>query len=144
MDSLIFFGWESSIIGFPCNFSSCHRAFIPNYKVDIFPVLKQEQKVYVFGSIRAEQFKRIDGTQGTALATIAHLIYVCESDEMPMNLITSASDPVLDDISEEALDATNFVMNDLNYVEFNAQICFEIKNNDKFSVFSIAPQHIKK
>lgn len=107
-------------------------------------MLKREQKVYVFGSIRAEQFKRIDGTQGTALATIAHLIYVCESDEMTINLISTALDPVVDDISEADVDVTNFVMNDLNYVEINAQICFEIKNNDKFSVFSIAPQHMKK
>lgn len=100
--------------------------------------------MYVFGSIRAEIFKRIDGTQGTALATIAHLIYVCESDKMPIDLIPSASDPVVDVMSEEALDAPNFVMNDLNYVEINAPICFHIQNKENFSVFSIASQHFKE
>lgn len=139
-----FCGSERFSIDFVCNFSSCHRAFIPNYKVENFPKLKQGQKVYVFGSIRAEKFKRIDGTEGTALATVANLIYVCESDEMPMNLKPSILDPVADVMDEEAIDAPNFVMNDLNYVEINAPICFHIQNKEKFSVFSMASQHFKE
>lgn len=107
-------------------------------------MLKQGQKVYVFGSIRVEKFKRIDGTQGTALATIARLIYICGNNELTMNLIPSVSDPVMDGLTEKALDAPDFVMNDLNYVEINAPICFHIQNKEKFSVFSVASQHFKE
>lgn len=108
-------------------------------------MLKQGQKVFVSGPLRVENFKRIDGTMGTALATIASLIYFCESDGMPMNLMESVSDvPVVDVLSEEALDAPNFVMNDLNYVEINAPISFHIQNKEKFSAFTLASQHFKQ
>lgn len=100
--------------------------------------------MYVFGSIRVDEFKRFDGTRGTALVTRAHLIYVCESDEMPINLIPSASDPIVDCLSEEATDAPTFAINDLNYVEINAPICYDIQNKEKLSVFTVASQHIKQ
>lgn len=75
---------------------------------------KTGQTLLVTGKIRTKQFPCNGNKNGTSIQIIAKQIYLCENGEF---------------------------MNNQNHVELLAHVCFEISNQETYSVFTMAPHY---
>lgn len=97
------------------------------------------QNVFVMGKVRSSKFIKNDGTKGTRLETKARKVYLCKNDEISMSALQSDTD-----MHVEAPDSLDVPISNLNYVEINAQIAFEIQNKEKFSLFTLSSNYLKE
>lgn len=126
-------------IDFILTCSDRHKVFVPNFTINKCPNILEGQNVFVLGKVRSSKFMKKDGSQGTRFETRARKVYVCKNDEISKSALQSDVD-----MDEDTSDSLDVPMNNLNYVEINAQISFEIQNREKFSVFTLASQYLKE
>lgn len=113
--------------------------------------LEEGQKLVVIGRLRGEQYMREDGKNGQTLFVSARQIYLCDTG---YDDSTSISNENESDSNTDSQLPNEFLLKNLaplrveiqdqNHVELFDQICFDVKNEQKFSQFSLAYHYVEK
>lgn len=115
--------------------------------------LEEGQKLVVIGRLRGELYMREDGKNGQTLFVSARQIYLCDTgyDDSTSAFIShenesdSNTDSQLpDELLLKNLAPLRVEIQNQNHVELFDQICFDVKNEQKFSQFSLAYHYVEK
>lgn len=129
-----------------------HRIVVTQNTLDILHgSLKEGQKLVVTGRLRGEKYLKGDGKTGQTLFVAARQIYLCDTGDDDAKYISNKQEndsntdsQLTDEPLPKNLSLSNIEIQDQNHVELFDQICFDVKNDQKFSQFSLAYHFIQK
>lgn len=129
-----------------------HRIVVTQNTLDILHgSLKEGQKIVVTGRLRGEKYLRGDGKTGQTLFVAARQIYLCDTGDDDATYISNEQEnegttdsQLIDEPLSKNSNFSSIEIQDQNHVELLDQICFNVKNDQKFSQFSLAYHFMQK
>lgn len=123
-------------------FSTVHNVYLKQSLWDGLNLdIKGGEQLMVFGNIRDQRFDRKDGKSGSAIRVKVRHLYRCDTfDAIPQSAPSSQGRDSFsgDDVEADERVETYSSPLDVNRVELSAQICFEIKHFETYSVLNLA------